>query len=55
MTSLHSMSLAILQAKKLRDDESRLLSPVPARIEKRDSYPWHHFQDCDRAGYPRES
>ena len=52
VTSLHSMFLAVLQARKLKDDESGLLFPVPAQNEKRDTYPWHHLQLPQPRGIP---
>ena len=44
MQCLHGMFLAVLRAKKMRDDESGLLFPVQTSNGKRDTYPWHHLQ-----------
>ena len=41
VTNLHNMFLAVLRARKLKDDESGLLFPVLAPNKKRDTYPWH--------------
>ena len=44
VTSLHAMFLAVVRARKLKDDESRILFPVLAQHQKRDTYPWHQLQ-----------
>ena len=54
MTNLHGMFLAVLRAKKLKDDESGLLFPVPAWHEIRDTYPWHQLQLSRPRGIPPE-
>ena len=46
------MFLAVLRAKKLKDDESGLLFPLPARHETRDTYPWHQLQLPRPRGIP---
>ena len=43
MTNPHAMFLAVVRARKLKDDESGLLFPVSAYHEKRDTYPWHQL------------
>ena len=54
VTSLHIMFLAVLQARKQKDDESGLLFPVPAQNETRDTYPWHQLQLPRPRGIPPE-
>ena len=44
VTSLHIMFVEVLRAKKLKNDDSGLLFPVPARNEKRDTYTWYQLQ-----------
>ena len=44
VTNLHGMSLAVVRARKRKEDESGLLFPVSALHEKRDTYPWHQLQ-----------
>ena len=44
MQCLHGMFLAVLRARKMRDDESGLLFPVQASSGKRDTYPWFRLQ-----------
>ena len=52
VTSLHGMFLAVVRARKLKEDESGLLFPAPARHEKRDTYPWHQLQLPRPRGIP---
>ena len=54
VTSLYSMFLVVLRAKKLKDAESRLLFPVPAHNENRNIYPWHQLQLPRPRGMPPE-
>ena len=54
MTNLHGMFLAVVRARKLKDDELGLPFPVSAQHEKRDTYPWHHFQLPRPRGIPPE-
>ena len=43
-TPLGNLHLAVVRARKRKDDESGLLFPVSAQHEKRDTYPWHQLQ-----------
>ena len=52
MTCLHSMCLAVLRARTLKDDESGLLFPIQTPNDKRDMYPWHQFQLPRLRGIP---
>ena len=38
-----NLFLAVLQAGKLREDESGLLFPIMSKSNKRDTYPWYEL------------
>ena len=43
MTCLHGMFLAMLRARKLKDDECGVPFLPQTRNDKRDTYPWYEL------------
>ena len=44
MHGLHGMYLAVLQARKTREDKSCRLGRAGTRTKRTDTYPWHQIQ-----------
>ena len=44
MHQLHCMFLAVMRARKQRDEEESLLFPVEQRKAPKEQYPWHELQ-----------